>query len=239
MAAEKKQMAYLVYPGINLLDLVGTYSILGGLMMAGYRSFTVAENLEPMNSDTVLGFVPDKTFADAPRPNVLVVMGGGIATLKAFGNDALTGYVRSAAASAERVIGVSTGTLLLAGLGMLEGRQATTHWMYGEILERFGARYMEKRWVQDDRFMTCAGGTAGMDMGLALLAQLAGEGLARQQQLFGEYDPEPPFGGIAWDQVDRGALEPILAQHQSELQQALERHPEIYRRLFAAEAVVL
>lgn len=239
MAQQKKQLAYVIYPGINLLDLVGTFSVLNGLLMAGYERFTVAETLQALDSDTVLGLVPDKLFSEVPRPNILVVLGGGIATLKALGNDVLRDYVYSASNTAERVIGVSTGALLLAGLGLLAGRKATTHWMYSRVLAKFDVEYVQRRWVEHDKYITSGGGTAGIDLGLHLLAQLANEGLSRQQQLFAEYDPEPPFGGIAWDSVDRNALTPVLFRHQEELKTALEQYPEIYHKLYAAEPAVV
>jgi transcriptional regulator GlxA family with amidase domain len=236
MGKQKKQLAYVIYPGINLLDLVGTFSVMGGLMSAGYESFTVAESLQPLDSDTVLAVVPDKTFKEVPKPEWLVVIGGGIATLKALGNEALRDYVLQAAGSAERVIGVSTGTLLLAGLGLLDGRKATTHWTYRGILPKLGAINVEQRWVEDGKFTTCAGGTAGYELGLRLLGKYTNETIARRHQLRYEYDPQPPFGGIEWVTVDQTALSSILASHQSELKAALQSHPELYHELYLTEA---
>src|SRR5688572_17908251 len=113
MAKQKKQVAYVVYPGINLLDLTGTFSAMNHLPTAGYESFTIAESLQPLASDTVLPVAPDKTFSEAPQPDWLVVMGGGISTLTALGNEALRNFVLQAASSAELVFGISTGALFL------------------------------------------------------------------------------------------------------------------------------
>jgi transcriptional regulator GlxA family with amidase domain len=129
-----------------------------------------------------------------PEPFALVVPGAGAAAPAAMENPALLSYVRSAAARAEVVGSTGNGALILAAAGLLDGRRAAVHWAYADLLESRGARFVPDRWVDDGRFMTAAGGTAGMDMMLALLARLKNESGARLAQLFMEYDPEPPFG---------------------------------------------
>jgi transcriptional regulator GlxA family with amidase domain len=239
MANQLKNVAYVVYPGITLLDLVGIFSILKGLVMSGYQGFTVAETLQPLPSDSVLGIVPDKIFEQMPRPDWLVVIGGGIATLRALGNNTLRAYVRDAATSAELVIGVSTGALLLAGLGLLDNQRVATHGAYASTLRKLGGHYARERWVADGKFVTCAGGTASIDLALYLLATYANEGLARQQQLFAEYDPQPPFGGIDQTMVDENERVSILDRHREDLKTALANYPDLYEKLFSAETIVM
>jgi transcriptional regulator GlxA family with amidase domain len=236
MTKQKKQVAYIVYPGINLLDLTGIFSAMQGLTSADYAGFTIAEHQQPLDSDTVLSVIPEKTFDEAPHPEWLVVIGGGVATLKALGNNALRDYVLQAAGSAEKVIGVSTGALLLAGLGLLDGRKATTHWTYINLLPRFGAVSVQQRWIEDGKFITCSGGTAGYELGLLLLARYTNEALARRHQIRYEYDPEPPFGEIDRGTTDQIALTSILSNHQDELKAALQSRPELYHVLYATEA---
>ena len=95
-----------------------------------------------------------------------------------------------------------TGALILASVGLLEGRQATTHWAYYKVLEEFGATYVRKRWVEDGKFVCSAGVSAGIDMALALAARLTDERIARRVQRSVGYDPRPPFGGIDYDHLD-------------------------------------
>ena len=64
------------------------------------------------------------------------------------------------------------GALILAAAGLLTGRRAATHWAYAEDLERQGATWASEPWLEDGRFLTAAGGAAGIDMMLALLARL-------------------------------------------------------------------
>ena len=94
-----------------------------------------------------------------------------------------------------------TGALILASVGLLEGRQATTHWACYKVLESFGAKYRRERWVEDGRFITAAGVSAGIDMGLEFAARLTDEASAREVQLWLDYDPQPPFGGVDYDDV--------------------------------------
>ena len=88
---------------------------------------------------------------------------------------------------------------------MLEGRQATTHWAYAGILERLGAKYMRRRWVEDVKHITSAV-SAGIDMALHLTERLTNADLSRLVQLAIEYDPQPPGGRIDWEQTDVPAL---------------------------------
>jgi transcriptional regulator GlxA family with amidase domain len=84
---------------------------------------------------------------------------------------------------------------------LLENRQATTHWRHAADLEALGIPYVRKRVVEDGKVITAAGVTAGIDMGLRLLAQLTSVASARRTQLVIEYDPQPPYGGIDWSSL--------------------------------------
>ena len=101
-----------------------------------------------------------------------------------------------------------TGSLLLAGAGLLQGRPATTHWAYRGFLDRLGARYVAERWVEDGRYLTGAGVSAGIDTALRLASRLASDEMSRLVQLAIDYDPRPPLGGIDWSTVDRDMLRP-------------------------------
>jgi len=91
--------------------------------------------------------------------------------------------------------------LILASVGLLEGRRATTHWAFYKILEQFGATYVRERWVEDGKFICSAGVSAGIDMALHLAARLTDEETSREVQYRLGYDPEPPFGGIDYEHI--------------------------------------
>lgn len=201
----EKTIAFVLYPGLTLLDLVGPLQVLSTLSSIApeYGTVVVAERVEPMDTDVPgeMKVLPNKTFEEVPSPFAFVVPGGVMPTIRAMGNEAIRGYVRSAAETAEVAGSVCTGACILASVGLLEGRQATTHWAFYKVLEQFGAKYVRRRWVEDGKFICSAGVSAGIDMALALAARLTDEKTAREVQYRLGYDPEPPFGGIDYEHI--------------------------------------
>src|SRR3712207_1726913 len=201
----QKTIAFVLYPGLTVLDLTGPLQVLTALseIAPEYTTVVVAERAEPTDTDIPgeMKVIPNNTFEEVPHPFAFVVPGGVTPTLRAMSNEAIRTYVRSAAETAEVVSSVCTGALILASVGLLEGRQATTHYAYPKILEEFGAKYVRKRWVEDGKFICSAGVSAGIDMALALAARLTDEETARRVQRSLGYDPHPPFGGIDSDHL--------------------------------------
>jgi transcriptional regulator GlxA family with amidase domain len=127
-----------------------------------------------------------------PSPEVVVVP-GGIGS-RAMMNDAqLIAWVRAAHATSEWTCSVCTGSLVLGAAGLLNGLDATTHWMAMDTLASTGARPTGRRVVEQGKIITAAGVSAGIDMGLTLAAKIAGDIVAQAIQLGIEYDPQPPF----------------------------------------------
>lgn len=226
---DRKQIAVVTYPGLTILELVGTVSALDGLRLnTGFRPVTVAARREPMDTDTPAKVISQSTFDAVPQPYALLVPGGGpMSTIRAMGDEMLLEYVRTTAEQAELVASVGTGALILAAAGLLKGRRATTHWAYRRILENLGASFAKQRWVEDGKFITSGGTSGGIDMALHLVAKHKGEHTARHVQLWIEYDPQPPSGAIDWRSVDEDALAPILAEHEADWRQALAHRPDL------------
>jgi transcriptional regulator GlxA family with amidase domain len=197
-------IALIAYPELTLLDLVGPLQVLRGLD-SPFRTAVVGETLEPILTDTGVRITPQMTFADIPRPDV-VVLPGGPGSVAAMAARELQTYVKSTAKSATVVASVCTGALPLAATGLLEGRRASVHWAYARELELLGARYERARFTEDGKFITSAGVSAGIDMALELVARLAGRETSQRIQLGLEYDPHPPFGGIDWARVGDSEL---------------------------------
>jgi transcriptional regulator GlxA family with amidase domain len=207
----EKTIAFVLYPELAAPDLIGPLQVLKTLELFApqYRVVVVGERAEPMGTDVGVGLIPDKSFDEVPHPDILVVPGGRVPTIRAMSDPAMRAYVRTAAATAETVASVCTGSLILGALGLLEGRRGTTNWFFARLLEQFGVSYEQERWVEDGRFVMSAGVSAGIDMALHLVSKLTDEATARRVQLALDYDPRPPFGGIDWANV---ALAPRLAR---------------------------
>ncbi|MBP7691309.1 MAG: DJ-1/PfpI family protein [Anaerolineales bacterium] len=199
-AAGKKTIALVVAPHSSRLEMVGTYSMLVSLTLTGrHRLVIVGERRGLMSSDTPLMIACDQTYAETPRPEGHFVIGGPAA----LADGQLLDYVRAAGATAEFGGGVSGSALALAATDLLRDQPATTHWVYRADLERLGARYMRRPWVEAGKFITGAGVSGGLEMGLRLVEQRVNGAAARRLQVLAEYEPQPPFGRIDWSAVER------------------------------------
>ncbi|GHH95176.1 DJ-1/PfpI family protein [Streptomyces capillispiralis] len=185
------QIAIVLFDRFTALDAVGPYETLGRLPDA--ETVFVAERTGPVRTDTgALAITADRTLADVPHPDIVVVPGGPGQTPQ-MENDALLDWLRAADAASTWTTSVCTGSLLLAAAGLLEGRRATSHWLALDHLRRYGAEPTGERVVTDGKYVTAAGVSSGIDMGLTLLGRIAGDAHAQAVQLLTEYDPQPPY----------------------------------------------
>jgi putative intracellular protease/amidase len=185
------KIAILIYDRLTALDAVGPYEVLSRI--PGAELTLVAERPGPKRTDTGrLALHADASLAELPDPDVVLVPGGpGQVALMEDGP--VHEWLRAAHAGSTWTTSVCTGSLILAAAGLLENRRATTHWAALDELGRLGATPVSERVVWDGKLVTAAGVSAGIDMALALAAEIAGEQLAQAIQLGIEYDPQPPF----------------------------------------------
>ncbi|PRX51354.1 DJ-1/PfpI family protein [Prauserella shujinwangii] len=228
-----KTIAFVLYPGLTPLDLVGPLQALTVLsqLRPGFATMVVGQTLDPVATDTPLRVAADRSFEEVPEPDVLLVPGGLVPTIRALTDQRLLDYLRHAGGRAEQVTSVCTGSLLLGAAGLLEGRQATTHWAFLDALAAFGATPRRRRWAADGNVITAAGVSAGLDMALHLITRLADEDAARQVQFAIEYDPEPPLGGLSWPDAPRSLWDPL---REETLRQGLADAPDLRERLLSA-----
>ncbi|MGW3813367.1 DJ-1/PfpI family protein [Streptomyces sp. NPDC005046] len=185
------QIAIVLYDRFTALDAVGPYETLGRLPDAD--TVFVAERTGPVRSDTGrLALTADKSLAEVPNPDIVVVPGGPGQSAQ-MDNRVLLDWLRGADRTSVWTTSVCTGSLLLAAAGLLDGHRATSHWLALGDLARFGAEPTGERVVFDGKYVTAAGVSAGIDMGLTLLGRIAGDEHAQAVQLLTEYDPQPPY----------------------------------------------
>jgi transcriptional regulator GlxA family with amidase domain len=110
-------------------------------------------------------------------------------------DEKLLDWLRRAHETTTWTASVCSGSVILGASGLLTGKRATSHWAAVQLLRTFGVEPVtDERIVQSaDRIVTCAGVSAGIDLGLWLAAQIGGEDKAKAIQLSMEYDPQPPF----------------------------------------------
>ncbi|MFI0235662.1 DJ-1/PfpI family protein [Streptomyces sp. NPDC016845] len=185
------QIAVVLFDRFTALDAVGPYETLGRLPDA--ELVFVAEETGPVRSDTgALALTADKTLAEVPHPDIVVVPGGP-GQGEQMANETLLAWLRAADATSAWTTSVCTGSLLLAAAGLLKGRRATSHWLALDFLSEFGALPTQERVVIEGKYVTAAGVSSGIDMGLTLLGKVAGDEHAQAVQLLTEYDPQPPY----------------------------------------------
>ncbi|WP_051116388.1 DJ-1/PfpI family protein [Amycolatopsis nigrescens] len=231
-STETKTIAAVLFPGMTPVDLVGPLTALGMLewLMPQYKVKVVAERMDAYQTDIPLRITPSHTFAQVPSPDVLLVPGGATPAFRAMADETLLDYLRGAAAQAEIITSVCSGSLLLGAAGLLKGREATTHWTVLDLLPEFGATPVRRRWVRDGDLLTAAGASAGIDMALHLVSMLEGDEVARLAQFGAEYDPEPPLGPLDWDAAPHELFAPAA---ESWVGDGLAGHPELRSRLLA------
>jgi transcriptional regulator GlxA family with amidase domain len=178
----------------------------------GAEVVLAAEQAGTVTDDTgLIRLEVDRTFADVPTPDVLVIPGGlGTRRLVRDGSP-IVEWIAAAHPHTTWTASVCTGALLLGKAGLLDGLEATTHWFAYEQLRALGAAPTERRVVFQGKVATAAGVSSGIDLALSLVAELEGEDLAKGIQLGIEYDPQPPFDSGAPSKADPELVELVRA----------------------------
>jgi putative intracellular protease/amidase len=176
-----RTIAALVFPGFETLDYFGPIQMLGA---AGgeLEIITVAKGRDPVPSVHGQRIFIDRTISDKNDYDLLFIPGGDSALVEGE-DEVLMQWIREASANAEQVMAVCTGTVLLGMTGVLDGRRATTNKLDFTKTVHLAPRVKwvkEARWVEDGKFFTSSGVSAGMDMALAVMANLFGMAMAEQ-----------------------------------------------------------
>ena len=222
-------IGFLLFPHVTQLDLTGPAQVLS--RVPGAQVHLVWKTLDPVPTDVGFTINPTDTFDDCPSLDVLCVPGGfGIEAL--FGDAETLGFLRRQGGQARWVTSVCNGSLVLGAAGLLDGYRSACHWIWRPYLARFGAVPVAQRIVRDRNRISGGGVTAGIDFGLALAAELAGEDAARMIQLALEYDPQPPFdagspdsAGPALEARYRTMVAPRLARVEAALDSVAMHSP--------------
>ena len=223
------RIGMLLFPRLTQLDLTGPFEVMHRI--PGAEVHLVWKDLAPVRADSSLGILPTTRIDDCP-PLDIVFVPGGAGQIPLMSDDVVLDFLASQSKNARYVTSVCTGALVLGAAGLLDGYDATTHWAFTDVLAVFGARYVHQRVVVDRNRITAGGVTAGIDFGLQIAAEIAGEGVAKAIQLGIEYNPDPPFKSGHPDEADpavvaktRQALAKILEERIDLAKQSVARRP--------------
>ena len=187
------QVAIMLYPGYTALDFIGPYESLRWLPDTEVRF--VWHQPGPIAADSaVLLIGATHSFDETPSPDIVLIP-GGFATMEHARDEKVLDWVRRAHQTSTWTTSVCSGSVILAAAGLLDGKRATSHWAALPVLRTFGAQPVgdERIVPAGDKIVTCAGVSAGIDLGLWLAGRIGGEAKAKAIQLSMEYDPQPPF----------------------------------------------
>ena len=143
-----RRIGALIFPGFELLDLFGPLEMFG-MLKNDFDLQLVAETSDPVVSNQQVRANPDTTIGSADQFDVLFVP-GGMGTRREINNPVLLDWIRTTSDSAEYVLSVCTGSLLLAGAGVLDARRATTN---KAAFTKIADQYPQVQWVKQARWV--------------------------------------------------------------------------------------
>ncbi len=203
------QIAILIFDKLTALDAVGPYEVLRNV--PGWEVKFVGIERGPIRTDSgALGLNIDYALDEVTDPDIVLVPGGE-GNRPLLKDERVLSWLRQVDAGTKWTTSVCTGSLVLAAAGLLEGKMATTHWLFVEQLRELGADPVGGRFVADGKTITAAGVSAGIDMALYLVGQEAGPEVAQAVQLGIEYDPQPPFEGGSPSKTPKAVVELVEA----------------------------
>jgi putative intracellular protease/amidase len=211
----------LIFNGVQIIDYTGPYEVFGG---ARFNVYTVAEKAEPITTAMGMTVTPKYSFSDSPKPDVLVLPGGG-GYLPGHGgvgdqieNAAVIKWIQDTAKEAKFVLTVCNGAFFAAKAGLLDGLEATTFYGMIDALKTVAPKtkvVSDKRYVDNGKIITTAGLSSGIDGSLYLVSKMFGKGAAQAVALNMEYnwDPESKYARAALaDKYMRFAYDGIEAE---------------------------
>jgi putative intracellular protease/amidase len=187
-----KKIGILLYDGYNTLDAMGPYHTLAEIM--GAKTYFIAKKRGVVKNQRGLEVKVDSSFDDVSSLDILVIPGGAGETFMQTQDTTTLNWIRKIDKTTKYTASVCTGSWILGATGLLKGKNASSNWYRAEeVMTMYGANYKEGRWVQDGKYWTSAGVSAGIDMSLAIIDDLLGRKYTEAVMLDLEYDPKPPY----------------------------------------------
>ncbi|SER55358.1 DJ-1/PfpI family protein [Salipaludibacillus aurantiacus] len=197
-----KIIIYL-YNGVTMLDAIGPVF----RNMSNAEVIFVAEKTGNINADSGLIDIDVKHSIDQIKyADILILPGSTIGFLNEIKKENVLRWIKEVDKSTKWTTSVCTGSILMASTGLLSGLKATSHWKPINLLSDFGAIPVRERIVEQGKYITAAGVSAGIDMALYLSNKIVGEEETKAIQLTIEYDPQPLFHSGDYSTADEKML---------------------------------
>ena len=186
-------VAIFIFDEVEVLDFAGPFEVFavtdGLAQNTLFNTYTLAELPGVVRARNGLRVVPTHTFETAPVPDVIVIP-GGFGTRSLLTRSVIIEWIRQQSRVAQHTVSVCTGALLLAKAGLLDGLQATTHYLHLDLLRELAPAaivHSDRRFLDNGRLLTSAGISAGIDVSLHLVARLHGKEVAEKTSAHMEY----------------------------------------------------
>ena len=187
------KIAIYIYEGITALDAIGPYESLSRLPDLELLFVSKSKGMIHTGNN-ILGINADYDIQSVSEADILIIPGGSTQSIQQIiADEDLLKWIKHIDAKTKWTCSVCTGTLVIGAAGLIKGLNVATHWRAKDYVPMCGAIYTGKRIEIHNKYITCAGVSAGIDMGLYLCGEIAGQEIAEAVQLSMEYDPKPPF----------------------------------------------
>lgn len=211
---EIKTVGILLYDNYAVLDAMGPFHVFSDLL--GAQVFFVGRHKGIITTANGMKVQCDKSIDDVEQLDILVIPGGLNETYQLTKDTVLLDWIKAIDENSKYTASVCTGAWVLAATGLLDGKEATTHW-YGKNLlsEKFDVNIVDERYTNSGKYWTSAGVSAGIDMSLAIIQDIRGDNYTKMVMLDLEYDPKPPIEGGSVENTDKAIVESLRAMYDS------------------------
>lgn len=185
-----KLIGIVGYDGVTALDIAGPAEAFASAVIGksdgnaapqcGYKIVIIAATAKHFTSESGVVLKPHTTFQNAPALDTLIIPGGAVLR-RAEGNAKMSAWIKERAEHIRRIASVCTGIYALAPTGLIDKRRVTTHWRHARDLARRFPKLKvdpDALFINDGKFYSSAGITAGIDLSLALIEEDYGAGVS-------------------------------------------------------------
>lgn len=172
----------VIFPDVEELDFIAPLEVLNyinKIQPNSTRILLVAPTLEPVQAFNGLRVLPDVTFKNCPKLDILLFPGGK-GRIKWMKEASIQTFIKTQKENVRYLASVCTGAFFLAEAGLLKGKKATTYHSAFDELSRYEITIISSKVVHDGNIVTAGGVSSGLELGFYLLRELFGISLAQE-----------------------------------------------------------